>query len=163
MIRDAAPDDAAAIAAIYNPYILDTVITFEEHPVTEQVMAERIRTINRGYPWLVFEQNGLCLGYAYASAWKDRSAYRFSCETSIYLAAQAHGQGVGTRLYEALLDDLRRRGQRTAIACIALPNPASVALHEKLGFRKVGHFAAVGIKFSRSIDVGYWQHQLNPE
>jgi len=160
MIRNAETHDAEAIASIYNPYVLDTVITFEEQPVTREAMAERVQGITCDYPWLVYVRDDVCLGYAYAAPWKERSAYRFACETSIYLAPEAHGQGVGTRLYRALLEDLTSRGKRTAIACIALPNPPSIVLHEKLGFRKVGHFPDVGVKFSRSIDVGYWQLEL---
>jgi len=160
MIRNVVVSDAAAITAIYNPYILDTVITFEEQPVNEEVMAGRISTITRDFPWLVYVRDNTCLGYAYAAPWKERSAYRFACETSIYLCTEAHGQGIGTELYRALLDELKCRGKRTAIACISLPNSASVVLHEKLGFMKVGHFPGIGIKFSRNIDVGYWQLDL---
>lgn len=160
MIRHVTTSDAAALAAIYNPYVLDTVITFEEQPVTGEAMATRILNISRDYPWLIFERNGRCLGYAYAGPWKERSAFRFACETSIYLAPTAQGHGVGTKLYRALLEELTREGKHVAIACIALPNLPSVTLHEKLGFRKVGHFPAVGVKFNRSIDVGYWQLDL---
>lgn len=160
MIRNVAVSDAAAIAAIYNPYILDTVITFEEQPVDEEIMADRIDSITQDYPWLVFERDDVCLGYAYAAPWKERSAYRHACETSIYLSPAACGQGIGTVLYGALLDELKKRGKRFVIACIALPNSSSVVLHEKLGFRKVGHFPGIGVKFSRNIDVGYWQLDL---
>jgi len=161
MIRVATVADAEAIAAIYAPYVLETVITFEEKVVSAEQMAERMVTVTARYPWLVYEEEDRLLGYAYASPWKDRSAYRFACETSIYLAPEAHGRGVGTRLYAALLQELRERGLRVAIGGIALPNPASVALHERLGFRKVAHFDAVGTKFSKNIDVGYWQRDLD--
>jgi len=160
MIRAATRADAGDIAAIYAPYVLETTITFEETVVSREQMAERITSVTARYPWLVCEEHGKLLGYAYASAWKDRSAYRFACETSIYLDRKAHGRGIGTRLYASLLEELRQRGLRVAIGGIALPNPASVALHERLGFRKVAHFDAVGYKFSKSIDVGYWQRRL---
>jgi len=156
MIRHATPSDGPDIAAIYNPYIFETTITFEEEGVSGGIMSERIATITRRFPWLVWEENARVEGYAYAAPWKERSAYRFACETSIYLAPSAQGRGVGRALYSSLLQDLASRGLKTAIGGIALPNPASVALHERLGFRKVGHFEAVGVKFGRTIDVGYW-------
>lgn len=160
MIRLADSNDAAGIAAIYNPYILDTIITFEEEPLAPETVVERVDRVSKTFPWLVFEQQGKLLGYAYAQPWKDRSAYRYTCETSIYLAQDARGKGIGVQLYTELLDRLSQHGMRVAIAGIALPNPASIALHEKLGFHKVAHFEAVGIKFNRQIDVGYWQRSL---
>ncbi len=113
-------------------------------------------------PWLVAENDsGVVVGYAYASKWKGRCAYRHSAEVTVYLAPDAAAQGVGTRLYEALFSELRDRGIHTAIGGIALPNPPSVALHEKFGMKKVAHFAEVGHKFDRWIDVGYWQVVLS--
>ena len=103
---------------------------------------------------------GTALGYAYASKWKGRCAYRFAVETTVYLDAPAHGRGLGRRLYERLLAALRESGMHVAIGGIALPNPASIALHEKLGFRKVGQFEEVGFKLGRWVDVGYWQVML---
>jgi len=160
MIRPALPTDAPSIAAIYNPYIRDTTITFEEDPVSDDVMAERIVSVTHRYPWLVWEEDGVVLGYAYAAPWKARSAYRYACETSIYLDPQARGRGFGRALYATLLSELAARGMEVAIGGIALPNPPSVALHERLGFRKVAHFDRVGVKFGRHIDVGYWQCHL---
>lgn len=160
MIRLADRNDATGIAAIYNPYILDTIITFEEEPLAPETMDERVKRVSKVFPWLVFEQEGKLLGYAYAQPWKDRSAYRYTCETSIYLAQDARGKGIGVQLYSELLSRLSKQGMRVAIAGIALPNPSSVALHEKLGFYKVAHFEAVGIKFNQKIDVGYWQRTL---
>lgn len=160
-IRDAITDDARAIAAIYNPYIANTTISFEEQPVTDAEMARRIAEVQgAGLPWLVIEQDGAMLGYAYATKWRVRHAYRFSVESSVYLAPQAAGQGVGTRLYTALLERLRDAGCHLVIGGIALPNAASVALHEKLGYEKVAHFREVGFKFDRWLDVGYWQKAL---
>lgn len=159
-IRPATLDDARAIAAIYNPYITDTVITFEETPVTPADMARRMRAVIPALPWLVLEQHGRIAGYAYASAWRQRSAYRFSVETTIYLDSRFAGQGLGLELYRVLLDDLRGRGLHTAFGVIALPNPASVALHEKCGFAKVGQLSESGWKFDQWVDVGYWQLML---
>ena len=149
--------DAAAIAAIYNHYVRDTVITFEEVPVEVADMAARIGDVTQRHPWLVLELNGSLAGYAYASAWKARSAYRHSVESTIYLASEAAGQGLGTQLYGALIDTLRREKIHTAVGGIALPNAASIALHEKLGFRRLGQFNEIGRKFGNWVDVGYWQ------
>ncbi|MGQ4584172.1 arsinothricin resistance N-acetyltransferase ArsN1 family B [Lysobacter sp. F60174L2] len=159
MIRDATPSDAAALARIYNQYVLDTTVTFEETAVSKTEMAVRIAEVQAaGLPWLVAEDDaGLVLGHAYASKWKGRCAYRFAVETTVYLDAAVHGRGLGRQLYERLLATLRETGMHVAIGGIALPNPASIALHEKLGFRKVGQFEEVGFKFGRWVDVGYWQ------
>jgi phosphinothricin acetyltransferase len=113
-----------------------------------------------GLPWLVAEADGIFAGYAYASKWKGRCAYRFSVETTVYLAEQAQGRGIGTKLYRVLLAELRRRKFHVAVGGIALPNRASVRLHEKLGFRKTAHFKEIGYKFKKWIDVGYWQLTL---
>jgi phosphinothricin acetyltransferase len=160
MIRDARAGDAAALCAIYNPYVRSTVVTFEESPVSAADMAERIAQIRLAHPWLVCELDGEVAGYAYAGPWRTRSAYRFAVETTIYLAPGHVGRGVGRALYEALLAECARRGFHCAMGGIALPNPASVALHEKVGFVKVAHFREVGLKLDRRIDVGYWQRML---
>jgi phosphinothricin acetyltransferase len=160
MIRRATAADAAAIADIYNHYVRETVITFEETPVSADDMARRIADVTQRYPWLVSERDGAVVGFAYATEWKSRSAYRFSVETTIYVATGDHAYGLGTALYEALLAELKARKLHSAVGIIALPNRASVALHEKLGFKKIGHFAEVGWKFERWVDVGYWQRIL---
>lgn len=157
MIRACRANDAAAIAEIYNHYVRTTVVTFEEAPVTAAEMTQRIADVSARYPWHVFDDGGAAVGWAYATPWKTRSAYRFSVETTVYVAASHHGRGVGGALYRALIDDLRTRNVHSAVGGIALPNPASVALHEKLGFRKIAHFAEVGRKLDRWVDVGYWQ------
>jgi L-amino acid N-acyltransferase YncA len=156
MIRPATPADAAAVCRIYNPYVAGTIVTFETSPVAVGAMAGRIRKVTADHPWLAWEEAGTVLGYAYASRWKDREAYRFAVETTVYVAAEAVGRGIGTRLYQALVPDLRDRGFHTALAGIALPNPASVALHERLGFRQVAALPQVGWKLERWVDVGYW-------
>lgn len=159
-VRNCRTGDASAIAAIYNEYIRDTVITFEETPVADDEMARRIAEVGAQYPWLVYEHDGAVVGWAYASVWKTRSAYRNTVETTIYIAASHCGHGIGRALYEPLLAELEARRLHAAVGCIALPNPASIALHEKLGFEKVAHFAEVGRKFDRWVDVGYWQRLL---
>ena len=161
MIRSATIRDAEVTACIYNHYIANTVITFEERTIAPEQMAERIETVtSAALPWLVAEHDGHVLGYAYATQWKGRSAYRFSVETTVYLAAEATGRGIGSALYEALFTDLEARDVHVAVGGITLPNPASVALHEKLGMKKVAHFEQIGFKFGQWLDVGYWQKTL---
>lgn len=157
MIRSIRSTDAAAICGIYNPYIRDTYITFEEQPVDEETIAGRMAEILPTLPWLVWEEQQQVLGYAYAARWRERSAYRHSVESTIYLRPDAMGRGIGSRLYGALLEELRCRPVHAVIGCISLPNAASVTLHEKLGFAKIGEFPQVGRKFDRWVDVGYWQ------
>jgi len=157
MIRPARLADAMQIAAIYNPYIAETVITFEEQEINGEIMAERMRAVLPSLPWLVWEEHDQIVGYAYATGWKQRSAYRHSVESTIYLHPAAMRRGIGTQLYVALLEDLRSRNIHAVVGGIALPNVASTTLHEKLGFNKIGHFREVGRKFDRWVDVGYWE------
>jgi L-amino acid N-acyltransferase YncA len=158
MLRPATPADAASIAAIYNHYVLHTVVTFEEDAVNETEMAQRIsEVLGAGRPWLVWDENGRVLGYSYASGWKSRCSYRFSLETTVYLDPHATRRGLGTKLYAALIEALRQTKTHALIGGVALPNAGSVALHEKLGFQKIGHFKEVGWKFDQWIDVGYWE------
>lgn len=161
MIRPVQPGDIPRLCEIYNPYVTTSTITFEESPVSIATMTARVDEVLTNLPWLVDEgPDGTLRGYAYASKWKGRCAYRFTAEPTIYLAPECTGQGVGTQLYRELLSNLRARGLRSALAQIALPNPASVALHERLGFSKAGHLAQVGFKFGNWIDVGIWQLDL---
>jgi len=121
-------------------------------------MADRIaEALASALPWLVAEASGRILGYAYASKWKGRCAYRYAVESTVYLDPAQTGKGIGLGLYTALIDAIRACSMRTVIGGIALPNAASIALHERLGFRKVGHFEQVGYKQDRWVDVGYWQ------
>jgi L-amino acid N-acyltransferase YncA len=160
-LRDARADDADAITAIYNHYILHSSISFEEEAVNAATMAQRVAdTQQAGLPWLVCLIDGQVIGYAYASKWRVRPAYRFAVESSVYLGTQWSGRGAGTALYAALIARLRALELHLVIGGIALPNPASVALHEKMGFAKVAHFSEVGRKFERWVDVGYWQLPL---
>ena len=161
LIRQAIAADAEAIAGIYNHYILETIVTFEEQAISPSEIAERIAEATAAsLPWLVAQRDGIVVGYAYASSWKGRCAYRYSVETTVYLATGWLGNGIGTSLYQELLRQLTGHGLHVAIGGIALPNAASVALHEKLGFRKVAQFSEVGFKFGKWIDVGYWQSTL---
>ena len=155
--------DAAAITEIYNHYILNTVITFEEAALTTDQLAERINSlVGASLPYLVAEVSGQIVGYAYAGRFHSRSAYRFTAESTVYLDKQAGGKGIGSKLYQPLLDALKAKGFHSAISIIALPNDASVGLHEKYNFRKAAHFSEVGYKFGQWHDVGYWQASLRP-
>ena len=157
-IRAAALGDAEAIASIYNYYVANTIVTFEEEPVSPFEIARRMEEVwSSALPWLVAELGGRIVGYAYATKWKARHGYRFSAEVSVYLDTEHGGRGIGSKLYADLFPILRERGMRNIIGGIALPNDASVALHEKFGMEKVAHFKAIGIKFDQWIDVGYWQ------
>jgi L-amino acid N-acyltransferase YncA len=160
MIRLASSADAAAIAAIYNQYVTTTTITFEEQAVKVDEMAQRIEDVGGRLPWYVFERDGVVIGYAYATPWRARSAYRFSVESTVYVASGYSRQGIGSRLYKTLIDALRKRGIQVILGGIAQPNAPSVSLHEGLGFTKVAHFNKVGRKFDQWIDVGYWELQL---
>ena len=161
MIRAATSADAESVSRIYNHYVTDTVVTFEEETVSPPAMARRIEEVrSASLPWLVAELGGQVVGYAYANRWKERSAYRLSAEITVYLDPAHAGGGIGSRLYGQLIPILRDRRMHAIIGGIALPNAASVALHEKFGLQKVAHFKEVGFKFDRWIDVGYWQCTL---
>jgi L-amino acid N-acyltransferase YncA len=157
VLRICTPADAPQICEIYNHYVRETAVTFEETPVSPEEMAQRITDTLARLPWLVWEESGVVIGYAHARQWRPRAAYRHSAESSIYLAPNATGRGIGPKLYHQLIADLRERGLHCVIGGAALPNPASVALHEKLGFRKVAEFQQVGFKLGRWIDVTYWE------
>jgi len=159
-LRDATPADAAAIAALYAPYVTDTVVTFEETPPDATEIARRLADVQaQGLPWLVAE-DGALLGYAYATPWRTRRGYRFSVEVTVYVAPSHHRRGVGRALYEGLFARLDAAGYHAAMAGIALPNPASVALHEAMGMTQVAHFRETGCKFGRWVDVGYWERRI---
>lgn len=161
--REATGSDAEAICRIYNHYVLGTTITFEEEAVTVETMGGRIAEVTSRYPWLVCEVEGKVVGYAYATGWRPRTAYRYSVESTIYLDAAICGRGLGAPLYADLIRRLREGGFHRVMGGVALPNEASVALHERLGFKKVAQFTEVGWKFGRWIDVGYWELELGPE
>lgn len=157
MIRPVSISDAENICAIYNEYIEHTLITFEEEALSVDVITSRIKSITQDYPWIVYEEDKTVIGYTYATRWKDRSAYSHSVETAIYLDSKHLGKGIGTELKKALIDKLREQSIHSIISGIALPNPASIALCEKLGFEKVAHFREVGYKLNQWVDVGYWE------
>jgi L-amino acid N-acyltransferase YncA len=162
LVRPATAADAEAIARIYNHYIAHTVITFEEEAVSVPDMAARIAEAQSlSLPWLVAVVEGAIVGYAYARRWRPRSAYRYSAETTIYLERGYERRRIGTMLYSALLPLLRERGMHVAIGGVALPNDASIALHEKLGFERVATFRQVGFKHDRWVDVTYLQLVLS--
>lgn len=156
MIREAAFSDADAIAEIYNYYILNTVITFELDPIMPGEIIKRMGKYKEVGPYLVYEEDGEVIGYAYVSKFRERPAYEHSVESSIYLKNGCGGKGLGTKLYGELLSQVLLQ-RHTIIGGIALPNEASVRLHEKCGFKKIAHFPEVGRKFEKWIDVGFWQ------
>jgi L-amino acid N-acyltransferase YncA len=156
-IRNALSDDAKEICAIYNPYVLTTTISFEELPVSIEEMERRIIDNTRTLPWLLACSGEEVLGYAYATAWKARSAYRASVETTVYVSDKHARKGIGSMLYRELIQQLRERQIHCAIGGIAQPNIASAALHQALGFEKVAEFKEVGYKFDRWINVAYWE------
>ena len=162
MIRVVRAEDAKAICDIYNYYISDTVITFEEKTITPADMLTRIEAVQASdLPWFVIEdKNSQVVGYAYAARWRERFSYRFSVEVTAYLSKDHGGKGLGTELYQSLFNTLRGKGIHSVIGGITLPNDASVALHEKFSMAKVAHFTEVGLKFDRWLDVGYWQATL---
>ena len=158
VVRAVTANDSEALALIYNHYVTQTIVTFEEEPVPASEIAQRIQDVNAAsLPWLVAELDGSIAGYAYESKWRLRRAYRFSTEVTVYVAPELGRRGIGSALYARLFADLRDRHAHAAMGGIALPNDASVALHEKCGFKKVAHFEQVGFKFNRWIDVGYWE------
>lgn len=159
-IRLVKAEDAEAICDIYNYYVSNSTISFEELVVNASEMSRRIVSVSETLPWLVMETDGIVDGYAYATKWRERSAYRFSVELSVYLAPSAIGKGCGALLYENLFEHLRQSGVHLLIAGIALPNENSVKLHKKMGFIKVAHFAEVGFKNNQWVDVAYWQRLL---
>jgi phosphinothricin acetyltransferase len=161
LIRHAHPTrDAAAIARVYDPYVSDTVISLEAVSPGEREMAERIERISRTHPWLVAEEDGEVAGYAYASQHRERAAYRWAADVTVYLDPAYHRRGIGRALYAALFGLLIDQGFYLACAGITLPNEASVGLHESLGFTPVGVYRRVGWKDGTWWDVGWWQLPL---
>jgi phosphinothricin acetyltransferase len=162
-VRDATDDDAAACAAIYAPYVTETAISFEADPPSPTEMGHRIAKAQRAHAWLVLEDDGEVVGYAYAGPYKERAAYRWSCEVSVYLALGRGRNGGGRTLYEALFDRLRARGFRTAVAGITLPNEPSEHFHRAMGFETVGTWRRIGFKHGRWRDVEWVQRPLTDD
>jgi len=167
-IRLATARDGEAVAAIYRPVVAETAISFETTPPDQEEMARRIDATLLSYPWLVCDIDGLTAGYAYAARHRVRDAYQWSVDTSVYIADAYRRRGVGRGLYTSLFAILAAQGYFNAFAGIALPNPASIALHESMGFEPIGVYRRVGYKLSRWHDVGWWQltirqHEGSPE
>lgn len=157
MIRKATIADANQICEIYNYYVLNTTVSFEEVAVTVADMADRISAVITTLPWIVYEEDGIIIGYAYASKWRVRSAYRFSVESSVYMRHDQKGKGIGTILYRELIDQLKNLGVHTIIGGVAQSNPASTKLHENFNFEKVATFREIGYKKEQWLDTSYWQ------
>jgi len=162
-IRPLTERDAGQVAEIYNWYVTNTVISFEEDPISRAEMATRIVEGLREFPWLGTEENGEIVAYAYATRWRPRSAYRFTSESTIYVRQGSTGRGLGSSLYTRLVDEIRACGFRSVIGTIALPNEASIALHEKVGFRNGGQLERIGWKLGRWIYVGYWHLKFDDD
>ena len=159
-IRQVNHADAEQICEIYNHHVENTIVTFEEHRVSVSEMQSRFGRVLADYPYVVYEVDGKVIAYAYADKWRVRSAYRLTAETTIYVAADWHGKGIGRELYAALLDALTQRGFHVAIGVIGLPNEASEILHKKMGFERTGFFKEAGRKFDDWVDVSFWSKTL---
>ena len=159
-IKIAKPIHAAAIRAIYTPFVQDGFVTFETEVPDIEVFEERIAHYTKRYPWLVMEEDGAVLGYAYASAYRERIAYQWVVECSVYVHADHQKKGVAAKLYEALFDILRLQGLYKVYAVITVPNPQSVGFHERMGFTWFATYENVGYKAGKWCDVGWWQLTL---
>ena len=159
-IRSCTPQDIPTICDIYNYYIENTVISFEEIPLSIEQMQERVNAYTQRYPWLVCEDEGVVVGYAYASKWKERIAYKHTAEVTVYLHHGVTQKGYGSALYAELIEQLKAKGCHVLLGCLAIPNDPSARLHERFGFKQIAHFSEVGRKFDRWLDVGYWQKLL---
>ncbi|MHA3701645.1 arsinothricin resistance N-acetyltransferase ArsN1 family B [Jatrophihabitans sp. YIM 134969] len=159
-IRAATAADAAGCRGIYAPFVLDTAVSFEEDVPSVETVAARIEASLAAHAWLVAVVDGEVVGYAYATRHRERAAYRWACDVSVYLAGSARGRGIGRRLYEVLFARLADRGYVTALAGIALPNPASIGLHRAMGFEDVGVYRNIGFKGGSWHDVCWMQRSL---
>lgn len=162
-IRLAKPSDARSLLDIYAPYVENTAITFEYEVPTIEDFATRIEKTLEKYPYLIAEEDGIVFGYAYASTYYARAAYDWAVELSVYVSQEARGQGVGSKLYDALEDMLEQMGYIHFLACISLPNEASLALHRRRGYQQVAHFPKIGYKFDRWHDIVWLQKSLDKE
>ena len=161
MIRKVTIEDAQAIADIYNYYVKNSIATIEEKTVSSYFFVDAINSLTQKYPWFVYETDGEVLGYAHAGLWKSRTGFRKSAELTVYLKSDVTQKGIGTLLYEKVINEVKKLDIHVIIGGISLPNEASVRLHEKFGFVKTAHFKEVGYKFNKWVDVGYWQLTLN--
>ena len=161
-IRIAEPGDVSSILEIYSPFVLESPVTFEESVPDRDEMEERINSILKDYPYLVCEINNKVVGFAYATRHRDREAYRWAKELSVYVHPDFRRKKVGLALYSSLIEILVQQGVTRVLAGITVPNPASVSFHESMGFRKVAHFDAIGYKIGKWQSVGWWELNLNP-
>lgn len=159
-IRSVKETDAAAIAAIYAPYVRETAITFEYDAPSAATMLERIQETTTKFPYLVAEIDGSVVGYAYAHTYYPRAAYDWTVEVSIYIDTSQRQAGLGTALYDTLEKQLKEQGFVNLLACISLPNDPSIAFHQKRGYKQVAHFEQVGYKFDRWYDIVWLQKSL---
>jgi phosphinothricin acetyltransferase len=157
MIRPVNAGDARDICGIYNHFVENTAASFEERPVPVPEMENRIREIGAAYPWFVREEGGVVLGYAYANRFRDRAAYRYTAELSVYVKSGCEEKGIGGSLFARLLEALRESSLHVLVSAITAPNERSVGLHEKFGFVKVAQFNEIGYKLGEWRDVGYWE------
>ncbi len=161
IIRSYRPDDIPAVTVIYGHYVRETVITFETEAPDEAEMAGRFAAVaQKGHPLLIGEEDGAVVGYAYASTYRPRAAYRFTCEDSIYLAPGAVGRGIGSKMLKRLIEDSARAGLKQMLAVITAERENSIRLHEKHGFRMIGRYEALGYKFDRWLDIVHMQRAL---
>jgi len=161
MIRAVNIEDAKELVEIYNFYVINTVVNFDEKPVSLPSFIEKIKLITSNYPFIIFEENNEILGYAYGSRFRPRPAYNATVESTVYVKNGAHGKQIGSKLYAELLELLKQQNFKSVLGVLTIPNPASVKLHEKFGFKQVAHLKDVGFKFEEWLDVGIFQLTLN--
>ena len=153
MIRKVHLQDAKAITDIYNEYVINSTATFDTQPLELEEMQSRIIQLSANYPYFVYETDGVVAGYCYAHAWKEKAAYKFTLETTVYISPQYIGKGIGKQLMQSLIEECRKKGYHALIACITEGNEISNLLHTQLGFKQVSHFEKVGLKFDRWLGV----------
>lgn len=157
ILRHVKESDAESITKIYNYYIKNTTVTGDEVPFSTEDMRSKIINRSQNYPWLVLEEDSNILGYIYIDQWRLRTAYRHSAEVSVYIHHEVRKNGLGSKLFQGLIEELKKQELHSIISAIVLPNDPSIALHEKFGFKKVAHFVEVGYKFEKWLDLGYWE------
>ncbi|TYA71449.1 GNAT family N-acetyltransferase [Seonamhaeicola marinus] len=161
MIRAFQEKDIQELLDIYNYYVLNSVATFDDVALSFETFSDKVTRINSEFPFLVYEDEGKLSGFAYGSKFRPKPAYKNTVELTVYVANNAHGKGIGTKLYEELIAELKTQNYHIALGALTLPNTASEKLHEKLGFKKVAHLSEVGLKFGKWQDVGMYQLKLN--
>lgn len=161
MIRPVHINDARALLDIYNYYVLHTTVTFDIEPLSIDMFKNKLNHINKDYPFIVFEDENVILGYAYGSRFRPKPAYDFVAESTVYVKHDAHGKGIGSKLYAKLIEQLKQTNLHTVLGVLTIPNEASIKLHEKFGFQQVAHLKEVGLKFGQWQNVGIWQLHLN--